>query len=75
MRLAVGMLAGGLTGLLAAPLGAAVALGIAATSDISGLGLLLSLGGTLGALPGIAAGGLLLGLLIGALVSYLFSRG
>ena len=70
MRYALGMVAGGLTGVLAAPLGAAIALGIAATSDISSIGLLLSLGGVFGALPVVALSGLFVGLLIGAIAAH-----
>ncbi|MDQ3327217.1 MAG: hypothetical protein M3506_01650 [Chloroflexota bacterium] len=65
MRYALGIVAGGLAGAAAAPLGAVIALGIAATSDLSGLGLLLSLGGVLGTLPAVILAGLVLGGLIG----------
>ena len=74
MRYALGMVAGGLSGALAAPLGAVVALGIAATSDLSGLTLLLSLGGVLGVLPLVMLIGLVLGMLIGAVTAALGGR-
>lgn len=74
MRYALGMVAGGLSGAIAAPLGAAIALGIAATSDISGLSLLLSLGGVIGVLPLVALIGLVLGMVIGALTAALGGR-
>ncbi|MDP9353659.1 MAG: hypothetical protein M3P51_19240 [Chloroflexota bacterium] len=74
MRYALGMVAGGLAGALSAPLGAIVALGIAATSDISGLTLLLSLGGVLGVLPLVALIGLVLGMVVGAVTAALGGR-
>lgn len=74
MRYVLGMVAGGLAGALAAPLGAIVALGIAATSDISGLTLLLSLGGVLGVLPLVALIGLALGMVVGAVTAALGGR-
>ncbi len=69
MRYALGIVAGGLAGATAAPLGAVIALGIAATSDLSGLGLLLSLGGVLGTLPAVILAGLVLGALIGGVTA------
>ena len=76
MRYTVGIVAGALAGAVSAPVGALIALGIAATSDLSGLGLLLSAGGVLGTLPVVALVGAVLGAVLGALTARLFpSRG
>lgn len=70
----MGVLAGALAGAFSAPIGALIMLGFVATSDISGLGLLFSAGGLLGAIPIVILAGALLGALLGWLVARVFNQ-
>lgn len=72
MKYWLGIAAGALAGGLSAPVGALIAFGVAATSDLSGIGLLFSAGGLLGALPAVVLTGAALGATVGGLTARLF---
>lgn len=73
-RYTLGILAGAVSGVVAAPLGAVVALAIFVTTDLTTLGFLqlFSLGSVFGSLPVVALVGLVVGAVIGALLARVF---